>query len=134
MYGYRIESGKAVIDENEACVLNAMFHNYLNGMGLTESAEMAGFHSCHSQIRKMLQRDIYLGDKYYPPIIDKELFELVQAEIERRSAEHCRKGKKKRIEPIIHQSFCMDIPSKQFENPAEQAEYIYSLIGVKTNA
>lgn len=36
MYGYRIESGKAVIDENEACILNTMFHNYLNGMSLTE--------------------------------------------------------------------------------------------------
>ena len=71
MYGYRIESGKAVIDENEACILNTMFHNYLNGMSLTEAAETAGLHNCHSQIKKMLQREIYLGDQYYPPIIDK---------------------------------------------------------------
>ena len=78
MYGYRIESGKAVIDENEACILNTMFHNYLNGMSLTEAAETAGLHNCHSQIKKMLQREIYLGDQYYPPIIDKAIFALVQ--------------------------------------------------------
>lgn len=94
MYGYRIESGKAVIDENEACILNTMFHNYLNGMSLTEAAETAGLHNCHSQIKKMLQREIYLGDQYYPPIIDKALFALVQTEIEKRSAAHCQRGKK----------------------------------------
>lgn len=134
MYGYRIESGKAVIDENEACILNTMFHNYLNGMSLIEAAETAGLHNCHSQIKKMLQREIYLGDQYYPPIIDKALFALVQTEVEKRSAAHCQRGKKRCIEPSILHDFCMGIPSKQFENPAEQAEYLYSLIGVKENA
>lgn len=134
MYGYKIEFGKAVIDDEQACVLNTVFRNYVNGASLRESANMAGLTLTHSQVKKMLQRKLYLGDKYYPPIIDKDLFLSVQAEIEKRSVAHCQTGKKRRSEPIIRQAFFMNIPSEQYENPAEQAEYLYSLIGVKENA
>ena len=40
-------------------------------------------------------------------------------------------GHKRRNDAVIHTEFEMDIPTQSFEDPFEQAEYIYSLIGVK---
>ena len=37
----------------------------------------------------------------------------------------------RRKEPVIYTEFEMDEPTKSFDDPFEQAEYIYSLIGVK---
>lgn len=42
MYGYRIENGIAVIDEQEAAVIIDIFNGYLSGMSLTAAAENAG--------------------------------------------------------------------------------------------
>lgn len=42
MYGYRIENGIAVIDEQEAAVIIGIFNGYLSGMSLTAAAENAG--------------------------------------------------------------------------------------------
>ena len=41
-YGYKIENGKAVIDETAAEKLRILFDNYLNGLSLQTAAKAAG--------------------------------------------------------------------------------------------
>ena len=41
-YGYRIENGAAVINDQEAECVRQIFENYISGMSLTEAAKAAG--------------------------------------------------------------------------------------------
>lgn len=47
-YGYRIENGKAVIDEKTAEQVRLMYRLYLDGAGLCTAAEKAGISALHS--------------------------------------------------------------------------------------
>ena len=46
-YGYKIENGKAVIDETAAGKLRTLFDNYLNGLSLQTAAKAAGIKTYH---------------------------------------------------------------------------------------
>lgn len=67
-YGYRIENGMAVINPDEAGHVRQIFHNYIEGMSLSEAAKAAGHPMVHSMVRRMLSRECYLGDSFYPRI------------------------------------------------------------------
>lgn len=55
-YGYRIENGMAVINPDEAGHVRQIFHNYIEGMSLSEAAKAAGHPMVHSMVRRMLSR------------------------------------------------------------------------------
>ena len=74
-YGYRIENGRAVIDEEQAATVREFFQNYISGMALMPAAEKAGLKLYHGSAGRMLRNKKYLGDDYYPAIIDKETFD-----------------------------------------------------------
>ena len=130
-YGYRIKNGTAIIVEEQAENVKKFFENYLSGMALATSAEKAGFKISHSMAKKMIRCKYYLGDEFYPTIIDAHTFQLANAELNRRAEKMNRLGKTRRKKPVIHKNFIMNAPSEHYENPAEQAEYMYSLIEVK---
>ena len=81
-YGYRIENGKAVVDEIASERVKELFSGYLAGLSLKGAAKKAGIDCYHATVSKMLQNKHYLGDEFYPPIIDEETFE--KARVERR--------------------------------------------------
>jgi hypothetical protein len=130
-YGYRIENGSAVIVEREAHCIRQMFQNYLDGMSLREAGKSAGYGRTHSQLKRLLMRPCYCGDDFYPAIIDKATFRKVNAEIRKRSAECSQLGKTRRHSPAPLSEFIIGMQSEQFDDPYEQAEYIYSLIESK---
>ena len=82
--GYRIEEGKAVIDEEAAAKIRQLYKNYLGGLSLTKAKE-AGINTLHSGTKRILQNAHYLGDDFYPAIIDKETFHAAGEEIRHRS-------------------------------------------------
>lgn len=84
-YGYRIENGKAVIDEAAATQVRELYKNYLCGLSLTNAAKEAGLGLLHSGAKRMMRNSHYLGDDFYPAIIDKESFDAVEAELSKRS-------------------------------------------------
>ena len=49
----------------------------------------------HSSVKKMLRNVHYLGDDFYPAIIDKNTFDTFEAELQRR-AEVLERNNKKR--------------------------------------
>ena len=128
-YGYQIENGMAVIDENQAQQVRDLFEGYLSGLALKDAAEKAGLKLFHGSAGRMLRNRKYLGDNYYPAIIDKVTFE--KAEDERRKRAKALGRVYEKIEPIkIENPMFFTIPKVQekYANPFQQAEYAYSLI------
>ena len=127
--GYRIEHGNALIDEIDAAAVRKLFENYLSGMSLMEAAKAAGINCYHGSAAKILGNKRYLGDNYYPPLIDKDLFDRAKEERERRAKQLGRTnltGKSK--VKCASTQFSMRKPNEKYENPFRQAEYAYSLI------
>lgn len=85
-YGYRIENGMAVIDDAAAVQVRKLYKNYLNGLSLVNAAKEAGLDLLHSGAKRMMRNKHYLGDSFYPAIIDKESFDAVEAELGKRSS------------------------------------------------
>lgn len=79
-YGYRIEDGKAVVDDKAAEQVKELFSGYLSGLSLKNAAIKAGIDCYHATVSRMLQNKQYLGDEFYPPIIDEEIFEKARLE------------------------------------------------------
>ena len=84
-YGYRIDNGVAVIDEGQAEQVRTLFSGYLSGLALVPAAEAAGLTLFHSGAKRILQNEHYLGDDFYPAIIDSETFSKVAEERNRRA-------------------------------------------------
>ena len=80
----------------------------------------------------MLMNKRYLGDDYYPAIIDRETFDRAEAE---RISRQTKTGKlfidTQTKETALATKFYMPRQEKKFEDPFKQAEYIYSLIEVE---
>lgn len=128
-YGYRIENGIAVVDKNKAKQVRDLFEGYISGLGLKDAAEKAGLKLFHGSAGRMLRNRKYLGDGYYPAIIDRVTFE--KAEEERLKRAKALGRVYERIEPIkAENSMSFTIPKVQdkYKNPFQQAEYAYSLI------
>lgn len=128
-YGYRIENGKAVIDEAAASQVQALYKNYLSGLSLTNAAKEAGLDLLHSGAKRMMRNKHYLGDSFYPAIIDKESFDAVEAELGKRSSKLGREDRYK-ASPVKKPptAFRLSDVTENYDNPIRQAEYLYSLI------
>ena len=46
-YGYRIENGRAVIDEEQAATVREFFQNYISGMALMPDRKSTRLNSSH---------------------------------------------------------------------------------------
>lgn len=128
-YGYRIEDGVAVIDEEAAGKLRKLYENYLVGLSLKDAAAKAGIDTYHGTAKRLLKTQHYIGDDFYPAIIDESVFQNAQAELIKRAAALGRLNRVPKVKPItIPTIFTVGRIAKHFDNPAAQAEYVYSLI------
>lgn len=128
-YGYRIENGVAVIDEGQAEQVRTLFSGYLSGLALVPASEAAGLTMFHSGAKRMLQNQHYLGDNFYPAIIDGETFSKIAEERIRRA------GALGRIRELLapppckaETVFIIGKITHKYDDPFKQASYIYSLI------
>ena len=129
-FGYAIKNGRAVVNEEEAVKIKKLFEAYLSGLSLAEAAQKAGIKRYHTSIARMLTDKRYVEDKFYPPIISRDTFEEAQLEKRRRAEalgriyEH--KGNEKKY---LNFRFYASLPDNLYDDPFQQAEYAYSLIG-----
>ena len=130
-YGYRIENGSAVINDQEADCVRRIFDNYISGMSLREAAKAAGHPLVHSTVKRMLTKKYYCGDDFYPAIIDISTFHTANNELKRRADNKNQTGKTRRIMPKPETEFTFSPPLTQYDDPYEQAQYLYSLIESK---
>ena len=128
-FGYRIENGKAEIDGPTAEQVRNLFRNYLSGMTLVSAASEAGIETYHATVSKMLANRRYLCDDFYPQIIDHDTFRAAQQESRKRA-------KKLGRDHFVSEVPILEVPTEfemhkavhHYDNPAEQAEYLYTLI------
>ena len=128
-YGYRIVDGKAVVDEEQATNVRAIFTDYLSGTALTAAAAKVGLKMYHGSVGRLLRNRHYLGDEFYPTIIDQEIFDAVE---EKRMEKSKGLGRVRELieapKPQCSTQFRMPKVIQKYEDPFKQAEYAYSLI------
>ena len=123
-FGYRIKNGIAVIDEESAAKLRRLYENYLSGMSLKNAAAKAGIETYHGTAKRLLMTKHYLGDDFYPAIIDKSTFSRAQEELMKRASALGRLNKATSPRSIkIPTFFSIRKVEKHYDNPAAQAEY-----------
>lgn len=106
-----------------------MFHSYLSGDSLAAAAKKAGITAFHAGIGRMLRNARYLGDGYYPGIIDQDTFTAAEAERIRRAEKLGRIYEPKEEKEVVYPTvFRMSEGTEEFDDPFGQAEYVYSLI------
>lgn len=128
-YGYRIENGKAVVDEAQAVQIRKMYEGYLGGLALMEAAKAAGLKLYHGSAKRMMQNRHYLGDEYYPPIIEQSTFDAALAEQQKRAEALGRIYEPQAAEEILPDThFTIGRVEQKYEDPFRQAEYAYGLI------
>ena len=128
-FGYRIENGKAIIDEQAAKQIKTLFQSYLTGDSLASAAKKAHIKAFHAGIGRMLRNKYYLGDEYYPAIIDSETFDAAEAERIRRAEKLGRFREPEVKKEVVYPSTFRTISGiERFDDPFQQAEYAYSLI------
>ena len=133
-FGYRIENGKAVIDIEAAEQINTLFHSYLSGDSLVSAAKKAGISALHAGISRILRNARYLGDGYYPVIIDAVIFKAAEVEHIRRAEKLGRIFEPKQEKEVIYPTeFRMNERTEEYDDPFGQAEHAYSLIKSEVN-
>ena len=130
LFGYTIKNGKAEIEPKQADQIRKLFDGYLSGLSYQRAAKEAGFSFTHSSAKMMMQDKHYLGDGYYPAIIDKSIFLAAEEERQKRSKrlgrDKTKREKSNRL--IVPTRFLIRTAVKVCGDPYKQAEYIYSLI------
>ena len=133
-FGYRIENGKAVIDIEAAEQIKVLFQSYLSGDSLATAAKKAGINGFHSGFGRILRNKRYLGDEFYPAIIDKDTFNTAEAERIIRQERLGRNRKPKQEKEVVYPTtFRMKEGIEEFDDPFGRAEYAYSLIETEVN-
>ena len=119
-----------MIVPDEAEQIRKIYAGYLAGQGFIEAAKNAGLTMQHSSVKRLLQNKHYLGDEFYPAIIDKKTFHAAEAERQQRldimGRPHIKKADPE--DRQVKKHFTMKPVMGQTMDPYEKAAYIYSLI------
>jgi hypothetical protein len=129
-YGYRIENGKAFLNEEEAKKVRAAFARYADGDSMYVIQRELKIDRYHRGISKLLEDQKYRGTDFYPAIVDEELFNRVQKVRVKRKKEHARPPRK-RAEPVVAMEFVLKSVKQQMKDPFAQAQYVYKQIQMK---
>ena len=127
LYGYINRGGTILINEEESKKLKKFIKLYTEGKSIPQAGEAAGIDRSPAVLRHMLSNPYYLGNKYYPAILSKRMFNKIQKELEERSHAATRTV----TAPIlVYTRFKMkEQPfSTERKTPAAAAEDIYNSI------
>lgn len=104
LYGYRIENGMLTICPEESAVVEQIYTLYqaggsyqaisdaLNREGIPFSGEAPAWNK--HKVKRLLENPRYTGADGYPPIIDKAMFQSVQAQIRAKTEGYALKEKR----------------------------------------
>ena len=129
-YGYRIENGTAVVCKEQAAQIRKVYEGYLGGLSLRGAAREAGLTLSHASVKRMMQNLHYLGDEFYPAIIDRETYDAFEEERRRREKALGRDNLERKTAEAgpAPTAFRIKQAAQTFADPYRQAEYMYSLI------
>ena len=131
-YGYIIKNGVAEIDPEKGEQIKKLFAEYLGGKSIAKAGESAGIPKKHPSLNNYLSNKHYIGDDYFPAIIDEETFKKAQMRKKYRALVMGRTGERpERIKKRASVEFDMKKANRHYDDPFEQAEYTYSRIRSK---
>lgn len=108
LYGYKVVDGRAVADKPAQKKIQSFFQNYLAGMSLSKAAKEASIHIPHGMVGKLLANQHYLGDSFYPQLIDKSTFEKAAMKRKHRAEKLGRTNlKKSKIQKAVPTAFTL---------------------------
>ena len=111
------------------CKVQKLYENYLSGMALAKAAAAAGIETYHGTAKRLMENRHYLGDDFYPAIIDQETYDKAAAIRFERAGKLGRLSRKKSVKPAASPTgFRIAAAEQHYEDPRLQAEYLYSLI------
>ena len=106
--GYEISDGKIVINEEHSKTVKWIFQEYDSGISTGRIAQVLidrkipNSHDrvawTHVAVGKILENHNYLGTKYYPQIIEQDLFERIQKRRAHRKVQYGH-GKYRKLQP-----------------------------------
>ena len=109
--------------------IQSLFKAYLSGDAIRTAANKVGIDAFHAGIGKILKNTHYLGDEYYPAIIDPDTFAAAQEERFRRASALGRIRETKEDKVAVYPTAFRIVEGAQvYDDPFAQAEYAYSLI------
>ena len=97
-YGYRIEHGKAVIEEEKQEQIRLLYLAFLEGNSLPKCGGISGLNKPTPTLWRMVRNDVYRGSGFYPQMVETELIEKVQVMIKERA--RAPGGGRKKREPL----------------------------------
>lgn len=128
-FGYRLVNGKAEINEEEAAIFRSFCKDYLSGLSYVAAAKKNGLNKYHGSLKNMIENPRYLGNDFYPALLDQETVDALKAERLRREKKLGRSSKARRVSHArIYTEFRIEKPQTKHSDAYEQAAYIYSLI------
>lgn len=87
--GYKMVDGKILVDEEKSKTVKRIYLEYLKGKSLLAIAKVLNEEQVpnannrtnwtHSAVGRILENTKYMGDEFYPELIDKAIFNKVQA-------------------------------------------------------
>lgn len=142
-YGYVIKNGKAEVDEEKADQVRRIFLEYLSGTPLRQASINAGLNLPHTSAKRMLTNKKYLGNEYYPAIIEEDVFNKAGERLKERAKDYGwdKRGTKDNEKTVIPTAFYMEEEEeKKIENVEDvgveedvfkKAAYRYGRIKIK---
>ena len=98
-------------------------------MRTKDQTTAAGIETYHGTAKRLMENRHYLGDDFYPAIIDQETYDKAAAIRFERAGKLGRLNRKKSVKPAASPTgFRMAAAEQHYEDPRLQAEYLYSLI------
>ena len=128
-YGYKIQNGRAVIISEEAVRIRSLYHAFLEGLSIDSAGKKTGIPLSRSAVGKILSNRVYLGDGYYPPLIEESLYKRVQEERAGRTpaSPSARRSSVPATIPI-RTAFYLSSPPEKKGNAAFDAQSLYESI------
>ena len=129
-FGYGLEKGEIIIDEEMAKDVIKLYENYLKVRNIKAAAKGTAVETKYvTSIGKILKDKKYLGTELYPRIISDELFNEVQKVRNEIFAKQNRSAcVKMPYEYPTDFHFRIDKIEKKYADPIAQAEYAYGQI------
>ena len=119
-FGYRLESGKIVIDKENSDIIKQIFYSYISGKTLKEISDELNMRGIKYKdgkrqwnkniICRIVENEKYCGNEEYPPIIDTEIFKT--ANDIKQSKKHIKIEISNEIGEISKKIYCFNCNSK----------------------
>lgn len=129
LYGYKLNDGKVQIHPVESTQVKILFELISDGTSMLAANKVVRIERTHTTIARMLKNRKYLGNEFYPRLIDESIFKKVQEVREQAIINKNRSRRNLALDKNQDVSFRFSqVYEDRYDDPFMQAAYAYNLI------